>query len=126
MLLDNCQNLFSGLQRTLGLWYGGSGEEQCPSDARIIALVALPTMEGTVERPREWAAAVLGFEDVDGSVVGDEVPNHLYIAVPGSEVECGLAVLHCGAGRPAGREKLMNGAGVVAQRHTDDATGGVA
>jgi hypothetical protein len=96
-----------------------------PSDARIIALFAFPTMEGTVERPREWTAAMLGFEDVDGSVVGDEVPNHFCIAVSGSKVEGGFAVVHCSAGRPACREKLMCGAGVVAQRHTDDATGGV-
>ena len=29
-LLDNCQNLLSGLQRTLWLWHGRSGDEQCP------------------------------------------------------------------------------------------------
>ena len=52
-------------------WYGCSGEEQCSSHAGIIALVAVPTVQGTVERPREWTAAMLGFEDVDGSVVGE-------------------------------------------------------
>ena len=78
-----------------------------------------------MESPSEWTAAMLGFEDVDGCVVGDEVPNHFYIAVPGSKVEGGLAVLHSSAGRPSSREKLMDGAGVVAQRNADDATGGV-
>ena len=82
-------------------------------------------MEGTVESPPEWTAAMLGFKDVDRRVVDDEVANHFYIAVPGSKVEGGLAGLHCSAGRPSRREKLMDSAGVVAQRHTDDATGGV-
>ena len=125
-MLDNCQNLLSGLQRTLWLWYGRSSDEQCPSDARIIALFARLTMEGTVEGPPEWTSAMLGFEDVDGSVVGDEVPNHFYIAVPGSKVEGGLAVIHYSAGRPSCREKLTDSAGVVAHRHADNATGGVA
>jgi len=44
VLPDNFENVFSSFEGMVGLWNVRPGGEQCPSDARVVALISLPTM----------------------------------------------------------------------------------
>jgi hypothetical protein len=78
-----------------------------------------------MERPGERAASVFRFEDVDGSVVGQESANHRKVAVPGGVVQGCLAIVKGGIGGPTAFKQEFDGASVVADCRADDATGGV-
>jgi hypothetical protein len=71
------------------------------------------------------AASVFRLEHVDRSVVSQERADHGKVAVPGGVVQCGLAVVEHGMGRPPASMQQFDDANVVAESRADNAAGGV-
>jgi hypothetical protein len=125
VLSEDFQDFLAGLEWAFRLRNLGSSGEQLTSDARIVALVAFPTMERAVKCPCQRAASVLSLKDVYGSVVFQEGADHRNVAVPRGVVQRGLVVFKGRLGRPASFEQELDGSRVVPYRCSDDAPGSI-